>query len=211
MKHSFWDRYSDIESPVHKIKPGIKLAVSLLLIILLSTLPYKPLLYSVVFVFLFLVVTLTLSKVPVMFIMKRILMLIPLLLPVIILNYFFLSDGIFNSTVITLRSLLSVFVLVLLISVTRFRDLIKTFKQWHLPRIIILTLSFMYRYFFLLTDESEKMVRSVKIRSAGGSKLKMIKIYSHILGILFVKSYERSDRVYKAMVMRGFSGEEDIL
>lgn len=69
----------------------------------------------------------------------------------------------------------------------------------------------MYRYFFLLTDESEKMVRSVKIRSGKEPKLRIIKIYASILGILFIKSYERSDRVYKAMVMRGYTGEGNIL
>jgi len=211
MKHSFWDRYSDIKSPVHSIPPGIKIASTIFLITLLSVLPYKILILSIPPIFLFLIIIFAVSKIPLIFIIKRVLIIFPFLLPVIILNFFFTKEGIIVSIILTIRSILSIISVVILISVTKFRDILRTLSGWHLPKILILILSFMYRYFFLLTDESEKMVRSVKVRSGKRAKFSLIKVYAHILGILFIKSYERSDRVYKAMLIRGYNGEENIL
>jgi cobalt/nickel transport system permease protein len=65
----------------------------------------------------------------------------------------------------------------------------------------------MYRYFFVLVDELEKMLRAVKLRSFKNNRFKTFSILANIVGVLFIRSYERSERVYNAMSMRGFDGE----
>ncbi len=210
MKHAFLDRYSDLDSPVHRISAGIKLSVSLFIISLLTIIPVDKLLIPVFIVTIFLLFVISISKIPVFFLLKRLLILLPLLLPVFILNFFFSSRQFSHSLIITSRSFQSLLTIILMISSTRFKDILRTLSTWHFPKIIVQTLSFMYRFFFLLTDESEKMVRSVALRTGGRSKFGLLKTYSHILGTLLIKSYERSDRVYKAMVMRGYDGKGDI-
>ena len=61
----------------------------------------------------------------------------------------------------------------------------------------------MYRYFFLLIDELEKMIRSVKLRSSDTKKMILFKSYTNIMAVLMIKSFDRAERVFQAMEMRG--------
>ncbi|MEN8152425.1 MAG: energy-coupling factor transporter transmembrane component T [Acidobacteriota bacterium] len=211
MKHSFWDNYSTIKSPVHKISPGIKLITAFLLLMILAVLPYRYLLWGAPAITVFLLISTLISKIPLIPTLRRILIILPIVVPVILINSVFMTNGGKNSLVLAIRSFLSIFTLIILISVTKFSDILRTLRSWHFPKILLMILSFMYRYFFLLTDELEKMVRATKMRWGKRSGLKVIKVYGQILGILFIKSYIRAERVYHAMVMRGFNGNGDII
>ena len=206
MRHSFWDHYSSLNSPVHNIPTGLKIIFTLFLVILLTVLPGSYISFASLPILILLISMLIISGVPVTNVIKRTLVILPLVLPVIVLNSIFMEAGLKHSLILSVRSFLSIFSLILLVSVTRFSDIMKTLASWHFPRIMIMILSFMYRYFFLLTGEMEKMVRAVKMRSGGSRGLGLIRIYSQILAILFIKSYERAERVYHAMLMRGYDG-----
>jgi len=206
MRHAFWDQHAGIQSPVHRIPTGIKVFFVLFLVILLTVVPGKYISIAAVPVTALLIILLILSKVPVAHVVKRTLVILPLVLPVVVLNSIFMEAGLRHSLILSVRSFLSIFSLILLVSVTRFSDILKTLSAWGAPRIVILILSFMYRYFFLLTGEMEKMVRAVKLRSGGIRGIRLFRIYSQILAILFIKSYERAERVYHAMLMRGYDG-----
>jgi cobalt/nickel transport system permease protein len=81
------------------------------------------------------------------------------------------------------------------------------------PLILIAILSFMYRYLFVLSEEAERLLQARAARSARipGTKSPPIfwraKNAGNMVGQLFLRSYERSDRVYNAMVARGFKGQ----
>jgi cobalt/nickel transport system permease protein len=64
----------------------------------------------------------------------------------------------------------------------------------------------MYRYIFLIEDEAMKMWRAMKSRSSGGSRMLRLKAITNMVGILFIKSFERGETVYLAMCSRGFDG-----
>ena len=206
MRHSFWDHFSGLESPIHKLSPGIKILFVILLVLILTMLPGYYVSYLSIPLLLMLITILIISGVPVKHVMKRTLVILPLILPVILLNSIFMESGLNHSLILSVRSFLSIFSLVLLVSVTKFSDIMKTLSKWHFPRIMIMILTFMYRYFFLLTGEMEKMIRAVKLRSGNTRWPEIFKIYSQILAILFIKSYERAERVYNAMLMRGYDG-----
>lgn len=211
MRHSFWDNYSSIKSPVHNISPGKKLLTAFFFLVILAILPYKYLLWAAPVITAFLLASTLISKVPIIPTLRRILIILPIVIPVILINSFFMVGGAKNSLVLAMRSFLSIFTLIVLISTTKFSDILKTLTTWHFPKILLMILSFMYRYFFLLTDELEKMIRATKMRWGKRGGLKVIMVYGQILGILFIKSYIRAERVYHAMVMRGFDGNGDIL
>ncbi|MEW6557864.1 MAG: energy-coupling factor transporter transmembrane component T [Elusimicrobiota bacterium] len=203
MKHSFFDKYSYLETPVHKIPVIIKIISFLIFaisIILFSEWSFLVYLIG----FFILVITVYFSKVPVFFIIKKILTIFPFIFIISLCNFFSKS---LNYTIIiktVLNSTLILIAIILLVETTKFPKLLNGLSKLGIPKIIILLLSFIYRYFFVLIDEVEKMVYSAKIRSYRKLNLKII---ANMFGILFVRSYERAERIYSAMVMRGFDGE----
>lgn len=111
------------------------------------------------------------------------------------------------------RSWLSVQVAILLVATTQFPDLIHAFEHLRMPRILTTIIAFLYRYLFVLTDEAYRLLRARDARSAGypgqkrgGTLTWRAKVTGSMAGQLFLRSYERSDRIYNAMLSRGYSG-----
>lgn len=114
---------------------------------------------------------------------------------------------------IVVRSWLSVQVAILLVSVTLFPDLIHALEHLRLPKTLITVVAFLYRYIFVLSDEALRLIRAREARSAslpnqsgGGTLQWRAKTAGHMVGQLFLRSYERSDRIYNAMLSRGYQG-----
>jgi cobalt/nickel transport system permease protein len=111
------------------------------------------------------------------------------------------------------RSWLSVQMAVLLVATTQFPDLIHALEHLRLPRILTTIIAFLYRYLFVLADEAARLLRARQSRSAvapgrraGGSLLWRARVTGAMAGQLFLRSYERSDRIYHAMLARGYTG-----
>lgn len=203
MKHSFFDKYSYLNTPVHKIPPVVKIVSFLVLDILILTVSEKSILvYPIAVVFISFL--LYLSKIPVSFVLKKVVVVIPFVLLIALCKFF--SKSISYTVIIRtiLNSSIIIVLLILLVETTKFVDLLKSLSKIGTPKIIVILLSFIYRYFFILIDEIEKMMYSVKLRSYKNISLTTL---ASIVGILFIRSYERAERIYSAMVMRGFNGE----
>jgi cobalt/nickel transport system permease protein len=72
--------------------------------------------------------------------------------------------------------------------------------------VLVMVASFAYRYIFVLVDEAERMERARDSRCYGGRWLWHARVIGQMIGTLFLRGYERSERVYVAMVSRGFDG-----
>ena len=121
--------------------------------------------------------------------------------------------GLLRFVSILIRSWLSVQMAILLVAVTRFPDLIHAFEHLRVPAILTTIIAFLYRYLFVLTDEVFRLLRARESRSAaaagsrsGGGVLWRAKVAGNMAGQLFLRSYERSDRIYNAMLARGYTG-----
>lgn len=121
--------------------------------------------------------------------------------------------GVVRFLSILARSWLSVQMAILLVATTQFPDLIHAFEHLKAPRALTTIIAFLYRYLFVLTDEAYRLMRARAARSAGlpgkqrgGSLLWRAKVTGSMAGQLFLRSYERSDRIYNAMLARGYSG-----
>ena len=97
--------------------------------------------------------------------------------------------------------------------VTRFPDIIHTLEHLRVPSILTTIIAFLYRYLFVLADEVFRLLRARESRSAGaagtrsgGSVAWRAEVAGNMAGQLFLRSYERSDRVYNAMLARGYTG-----
>jgi len=64
----------------------------------------------------------------------------------------------------------------------------------------------MYRYSFVFIDETRRMQRAVASRNYRARWLWNTPLLGSLIGALFVRSYSRGERVYMAMVSRGYDG-----
>jgi cobalt/nickel transport system permease protein len=124
------------------------------------------------------------------------------------------ETGLLRFASIMLRAWLSVQVAVLLVATTRFPDLIHALEHLYVPKTLVTIIAFLYRYLFILTDEVMRMLRARQSRSAlipnvhgGGSISWRAHVTGGMVGQLFLRSYERSDRIYQAMLARGYAGQ----
>ena len=125
-----------------------------------------------------------------------------------------ISDaGLLRFASILLRSWLAVQAAVLLTAVTEFPDFVHALQHLRVPQLLTAILSFMYRYLFVLADEAMRLLRARASRSGrrGDARARSsIPWRAHVAGCmvgqLFLRSYERSDRVYQAMLARGYQG-----
>jgi cobalt/nickel transport system permease protein len=123
------------------------------------------------------------------------------------------AEGLRRFLTIMAGSWLSVQIALLLAFTTPFHDLIDALRELRLPRILVSIISFMYRYMAVLTDEGSRMLRARDSRSAlgagrgGGSIRWRATVTGRMVGSLFLRAYERSERIYAAMQARGFEGE----
>ncbi len=129
--------------------------------------------------------------------------------------------GLIRFASILIRSWISVQVAILLVATTQFPDLMHALRHLRVPGVLVSIISFMYRYLHVLVDETLRLLRAREARSArmpeidqdrkqrrraGGTVFWRAKVAGNMAGQLFIRSFERSERVYQAMVARGYSG-----
>jgi cobalt/nickel transport system permease protein len=198
-----------LKSPIHHLDPRTKVILSFFyLLAVVLTPPEKnfqffPLAGGVFGIIL-------ISRLPLKYVLKRILLIVPFILLVVLFLPF---DESMSSSVkfrllwnIFIKSCLSILSMVILVSTTRFSLLLKGLEFFKFPRLVILLLSFMYRYIFVLIDEAMRMERARRMRYFGGRLRQQVKTMAKIVGFLFIRSYERGERVYQSMLARGFEG-----
>ena len=97
--------------------------------------------------------------------------------------------------------------LLLLLSFTTTISKICMAARWmKIPETIIEVLSFVYRYLFLLIEETETMMSSQKSRLGYVTWFKTIKSFGNLGGVLLIRSIVRAENVHTAMTSRGYNG-----
>jgi len=222
VKHSFLDHYSEGNSLIHRLDPRTKLITSLLFILAVtSTPPTKWPAFAIYFCLI--AILLFLSRVPALYVLKRSLVIMPFVLLIAIFIPFFKEGEVAGSYNIWLwqvsvtysglqvlwnvviKAWLSILSLILLTSTTKFTSLLKGLEQLKMPRVMVMVLSFMYRYLFVLVDEVMRMKQARDSRNFGSRQ--RMRTVANMIGTLFIRSYERGERVYAAMLARGFDGQ----
>ncbi|CEG13143.1 Cobalt ABC transporter permease component [groundwater metagenome] len=224
MHHYFLDKYAALNSIIHHLDPRLKIIIffSYVLFVVLTP-PTEFIKFFLYFLLLFSVIEL--SKLPLKFILKRSAVIIPFVLMAALfipflkegeiagsysygnLNFAVTYSGLLILFNVLVKSWLSVISMITLTSTTKFADLLKAFEYLKFPKVMLLVISFMYRYIFVIADESMRLKTAGDARNFGNLKLKKrIEIFGNIIAMLFIRSYERAERVYAAMLSRGFDG-----
>ena len=227
--NNLFDRYLAAESPLHRLSPIVKVVLTILFILSNALLPDGHWLGFGISWAVILLLNI-IGKLGWAFTFKRSFIALPFALAAItaifalpgktIAEFDFLfwhlvatDTGLLRFVSIVIRSWLSVQVAILLVTTTQFPDLIHALEHLRLPRMLITVIAFLYRYIFVLSDEVLRLLRARQSRSAvlpdqqgGGSILWRARVAGNMVGQLFLRSYERSDRIYNAMLARGYQG-----
>jgi cobalt/nickel transport system permease protein len=225
-----FDRYHHGHSPLHSLDPRVKVIVTIAFILSNALLPDGAWI-AFLLAWCFILFATATSRLGIGFTFKRSFIALPFALAAItvlfsipgkpVTSFQFLmwnltitDAGLLRFISIVVRSWLSVQMAILLVAVTEFPKIIHALTHLRVPTIITVIISFLYRYLFVLTDEVMRMMRARQARSAaaagvrsGGSVAWRAQIAGHMAGQLFLRSYERSDRIYNAMLSRGYKGE----
>ncbi|HET9907908.1 MAG TPA: cobalt ECF transporter T component CbiQ [Anaerolineales bacterium] len=230
MHSDVFDRYHHGHSLIHDLDPRIKVVVAIAFIISNALLPDGAwtafaLAWSLV------LIANVLSGLGISFTFRRSFIALPFALAAItvlfsipgeplvtvrllMMNLTITDAGFLRFVSIVIRSWLSVQMAILLVATTEFPKIVHALNHLRVPTILTVIISFLYRYLFVLTDEVLRMLRARQARSAavsginaGGNMLWRARIAGHMAGQLFLRSYERSDRIYNAMLSRGYKGE----
>ncbi len=107
---------------------------------------------------------------------------------------------------VLVKALLSVTLIVVLTATTPFPELLHGLRGLWAPEIVVLLLSFTYRYLFVMVEEFRKLRLAHRVRGYRGRWLWQATSIGRLIGTMFLRTYERAERVYVAMVSRGFEG-----
>ncbi|MEA3335702.1 MAG: cobalt ECF transporter T component CbiQ [Chloroflexota bacterium] len=229
------DQHIETNSIVHRLDPRVKL-VSALVFILACALTPDGAWLAFAALGVLLLVLIIISDLSIMTLMKRSIVALPFALAAVTVMFTIpgetlatiplpfsagkyqlsISDaGLVRFVTIMLKSWLSVLMALLLSATTTFPDILRAMRGIGVPRVLVSVIAFMYRYIFVLGDEALRLMRAREARTAtgsdgrrsGGNIIWRAKVVGGMAGSLFVRSLSRSERVYQAMVSRGYTGE----
>jgi cobalt/nickel transport system permease protein len=117
-----------------------------------------------------------------------------------------LSAGWLSFLTILIKFSLTISAALLLIATTSFPGICHALRRLGVPAVFVSQLLFLYRYIFVLMEEAMRLVCARDMRSFGkrGSGMKVV---VRLIGTLFLRTVERAERIYSAMLSRGFNGD----
>ena len=220
------DELASKDSPIHNLDGRIKL-ISTVLIIVISA--FSGNIFIPIALEIFLLIVIFVAKLSYINSFKRIAMLLPFGGAIIIFQPFVqpgnviwsyswmtVTDvGINWAILLTFRIITSLTSIVILSSTSPMQQIVASLRRLKMPKDLAMILSIMVRFLFMFIDELAAIRRSQKSRNFHiNSKLTpykwRVKQVGYTIAMMFVKSYEQGERVYKSMISRGFSDESDL-
>jgi cobalt/nickel transport system permease protein len=95
---------------------------------------------------------------------------------------------------------------VLLAATTTFPSVLRGLEAMRVPRLLVLTASFMYRYLFVIVEETGRMRSALAARAYRPRTALHAGALGRMATAMFLRTYSRGERVYHAMLARGYDG-----
>jgi len=218
------DRYWKLESPIHAWDPRLKIFT---LIFLAFTISSVQRISTAMVCLFFSLLLLQLTQIPFSFSLKRLAAVTMFVGPFFVIMpitvkvqpgdtiYFFThlrfleinTRGLLLAGRVYIKAVAIVLLVVPMFGTNRFDISIKAMERLKVPNSVIQMILFSYRYIFVFLAELKRMSLAMRIRKfTPSTDLHTLKIYGNFLGTLLVKSFERTEEVYQAMVSRGYTG-----
>jgi cobalt/nickel transport system permease protein len=107
---------------------------------------------------------------------------------------------------IVMKNSLAVLTMLVLAGTTPLHSLLTAVRKLGMPAVLVATLQFMDRHRHVLVDELNRMTTARRARTFNRRDSLAWALLTGLIGLLFLRSFERSERVYGAMVARGWDG-----
>jgi cobalt/nickel transport system permease protein len=121
------------------------------------------------------------------------------------------ADGLLAAWNIVAKATLGVIGSILLAATTEPRTLLLGAQRLRLPQLLVQIASFMLRYVEVILDEMRRMRIARESRAFVARDLRHLPVVARSAGALFIRSYERGERVHLAMLSRGYTGTMPII
>jgi len=223
VKYHFLDQYREMDSVIHRLDARAKFLSALVVTGAVVFVGRGE--WWVYAVFLIMnTMLLALSRVPWLYVLKRSAVVFPFVFMIAVFLPFINEgtellgfeigswhigmsvEGLLLAADVLCKAWISVLPFVLLTATTSMSDLLKGLEKLRMPAVIVMLVSFMYRYLFIVTDEAKRLLVARNCRSFGGGIVLHMRVVGYMAGSLFLRSYERGERVYGAMLLRGYDG-----
>jgi cobalt/nickel transport system permease protein len=195
-------QHSDADSPLHRQSAALKLAVGFAIIVVTVLAPIEWSAWFLSVAIVLLAATL-LSRLPLLFLSRRLLALSPFVLGVLLVNAF-QPTGHAHWLAVAVRSGLCLLTVLLVSNTTPFSQILRVLKSVRIPALLITTIALMHRYLFVLMNESERMRRARASRTFTRGQRFRWRLLATVVGQLFIRASERAERIYDAMCARGW-------
>jgi cobalt/nickel transport system permease protein len=224
------------DSFIHRLDARVKIVLAFTLIIATVAVPYSSVIFAIGGIFFaFFALLWGLSRLPVSVYLKRIAMVLPFGLTIIIFQIFFTnryystfhviatlplnihvySESIEFAAILLIKFIVCVSAIILLSSTTKLQDMLEGAGRMGLPPEFALTLGMMIRYLFVFGYIYRKVNESLATRCFDpfnpslpyGYRLKQV---GYTIGTIFIRSYEQGERVYTSMLCRGYGRDSHI-
>jgi cobalt/nickel transport system permease protein len=114
--------------------------------------------------------------------------------------------GLLGAWALLAKGTLGVVASILLAATTEAREIISGFEKLRLPAPLVEIMSFMLRYTEVVAGELGRMRIARESRGFRARSIRQWPALGHTMGALFIRSYERGERVHLAMLSRGYAG-----
>jgi len=204
-------------SPVHRAPAHLKVLALLGFMLLVVATPgdWLPAFAGYLAV---LVAVVAVSRVPATYLLRRMVVEVPfvvfaLLMPFIatgprvdVLGVAVSQPGLAAAWALLVKGTLGVLASLTLAATTEPRDLLAGLERLRVPNLLVQIMGFMVRYLDVVTDEMRRMRVARESRGFTARDVRHWPVIARSAGALFIRSYERGERVHLAMLSRGYTG-----
>jgi cobalt/nickel transport system permease protein len=204
-------------SPVHRLPPETKVAAAFAFVFAVAVTPREAV-WAFAVDAAVLVAVIAYSQVPARFVLARLMVVVPfiafaLFIPFIgsgerveVLGVSLSRDGLWGAWNVVIKAGLGAATSILLAATTEVPRLLTGMNRLRVPATLTMIASFMVRYLELLAGEVRRMRIAMASRGYAPRWLWQARPAAASAGALFVRSYERGERVHAAMLSRGYTG-----
>jgi cobalt/nickel transport system permease protein len=112
-------------------------------------------------------------------------------------------DGLARGGQVALRAYCDIVWVMACLLTTPFAQVMQALRWYRVPEVIVDTLSMMYRYSFVLYNEFRRLRLAAQSRGGAEGYLAEMHLLARISAQIFLRAFDRSERIYWAMVARG--------
>ncbi|MDJ0663436.1 MAG: cobalt ECF transporter T component CbiQ [Acidimicrobiia bacterium] len=209
--------YRHGDTPLHRLRPQVKIATAFLFVFAVVATPREAMWAFLIYAAIMLAAA-SVARLGVGFVATRMLIYVPFIIAALLIPFFAGGEkvtvlgielsrtGLWDMWNILAKATLGLLTSVVLAGTTDIPSMLRGFEALRVPRVLTAIMGFMIRYLDVVLGEFKRMRVAMHSRGHNPRWLGHAKPYATSAGLIFIRSYERGERVYLAMASRGYDG-----